>query len=92
MRPGGQVVWLGELPADDEASFRWGTLMGEKRIVRSSYGGAQPARDFPMLANLYLDGTLKLDEYVTSRLTLDRIDEGMQRLAAGADVRTVVTF
>ncbi|BAN26759.1 Zn-dependent alcohol dehydrogenase [Caballeronia insecticola] len=91
-RPGGQVVWLGKLPADEEASFRWGALMGEKRIVRSSYGGANPARDFPMLANAYLDGTLKLDEYVTSRITLARVNEGMQRLAVGADVRAVIEF
>jgi S-(hydroxymethyl)glutathione dehydrogenase / alcohol dehydrogenase len=92
VRPGGQVVWLGKLPADEEASFRWGALMGEKRIVRSSYGGARPERDFPMLAHAYLDGTLKLDEYVTSRITLDRVNEGMQRLAAGADVRAVIEF
>ncbi|AQH03121.1 alcohol dehydrogenase [Burkholderia sp. KK1] len=91
-RPGGQVVWLGKLPADDEASFRWGALMGEKRIVRSSYGGANPARDFPMLANAYLDGTLRLDEYVTSRIALEDINEGMQRLAAGAEVRAVIEF
>jgi S-(hydroxymethyl)glutathione dehydrogenase / alcohol dehydrogenase len=92
VRPGGQVVWLGKLPAADEASFRWGALMGEKRIVRSSYGGANPARDFPMLAQAYLDGTLKLDEYVTSRITLDRINAGMQRLSTGADVRAVIEF
>ncbi|MDR5837308.1 Zn-dependent alcohol dehydrogenase [Caballeronia sp. LZ034LL] len=92
VRPGGQVVWLGKLPADDEASFRWGALMGEKRIVRSSYGGANPARDFPMLANAYLDGTLRLDEYVTSRITLDGINEGMRRLAEGAELRAVIEF
>jgi S-(hydroxymethyl)glutathione dehydrogenase / alcohol dehydrogenase len=92
VRPGGQVVWLGKLPADEDASFRWGALMGEKRIVRSSYGGAIPARDFPLLAQAYLDGTLKLDEYVTSRITLDGVNEGMQRLAVGADVRAVIEF
>jgi S-(hydroxymethyl)glutathione dehydrogenase/alcohol dehydrogenase len=91
-RPGGQVVWLGKLPADEEAAFRWGALMGEKRIVRSSYGGANPARDFPMLANAYLDGTLRLDDYVTSRIALRDINEGMARLAAGDGVRTVIEF
>ncbi len=65
--------------------------MGEKRIV-PSYGGANRARDFPILANAYLDGTLKRDEYVTSRITLDRLNEGMQRLAVGADVRAVIEF
>ncbi|GAB2893449.1 zinc-dependent alcohol dehydrogenase family protein [Paraburkholderia jirisanensis] len=92
VRPGGQVVWLGKLPADDEMPFRWGSLMGEKHIVRSSYGGAQPARDFPALAEAYLEGRLKLDEYVTSTLTLADVNAGLERLAAGDDIRAVIEF
>jgi S-(hydroxymethyl)glutathione dehydrogenase/alcohol dehydrogenase len=52
VRPGGQIVWLGKVNVDEEIAFRWGALMGEKRIVRSSYGGARPQRDFPLLAGL----------------------------------------
>ncbi len=92
VRPGGQVVWLGKLPADEEMSFRWGALMGEKRIVRSSYGGAQPARDFPALAHAYLDGSLKLDEYVTSTIALADVNAGLDRLASGQDIRAVIEF
>ncbi|WP_176053258.1 zinc-binding dehydrogenase [Paraburkholderia caribensis] len=90
VRPGGQVVWLGKLQADVEMSFRWGTLMGEKRIVRSSYGGAEPAQDFPALAQAYLDGELKLDEYVTSTITLNEVNMGLQRLEEGRDIRSVI--
>lgn len=90
VRPGGQVVWLGKLPADADMSFRWGALMGEKRIVRSSYGAARPARDFPALAQAYLDGTLKLDEYVTSTIALEDVNDGLDRLAAGRDIRAVI--
>ncbi|MBT1516480.1 Zn-dependent alcohol dehydrogenase [Bradyrhizobium sp. SRL28] len=92
VRPGGQVVWLGKLPANDELAFRWGSLMGEKRIVRSSYGGAEPSRDFPWLANAYLDGSLKLDEYVTSTIALADVNAGLARLAAGEDIRSVIEF
>src|SRR6185436_5066778 len=42
VRPGGEVVWLGKVNVDEEVAFRWGSLMGEKRIVRSSYGDARP--------------------------------------------------
>lgn len=91
-RPGAHVVWLGKLPADEDAAFRWGSLMGEKQIVRSSYGGANPHDDFPKLANAYLDGSLKLDEYITSRIKLADINEGLQRLAAGAEIRAVIEF
>ncbi len=56
VRPGGQVVWLGKVNVNEDVSFRWGSLMGEKRIVRSSYGDARPRRDFPWLVREYLDG------------------------------------
>ena len=92
VRPGGQVVWLGKLNVSDEVGFRWGSLMGEKRIVRSSYGDARPRRDFPWLVNEYLDGRLKLDELITGRITLDQINEGFASLARGDGIRTVVMF
>ena len=71
-------------------SFRFGALMGEKRITRSSYGGARPARDFPWLASLYLEGKLRLDELITMRVPLDRINEGFDAMRTGEGIRTVV--
>ena len=47
VRPGGEVVWLGKIDVAKDVAFRWGALMQEKRIRRSSYGDARPARDFP---------------------------------------------
>lgn len=92
LRPGGQIVWLGKLRGDEEIAFRWGSFMGEKRIIRSSYGGADPWRDFPRLANAYLDGTLKLDEYVTSTIALADVNVGLSRLGSGEDIRAVIEF
>ncbi|HWA13639.1 MAG TPA: Zn-dependent alcohol dehydrogenase [Burkholderiales bacterium] len=90
VRPGGQVVWLGKVNVNEDVSFRWGSLMGEKRIVRSSYGEARPRRDFPWLAQEYLRGRLKLDELITGRIRLDQINEGFASLARGEGIRTVV--
>jgi S-(hydroxymethyl)glutathione dehydrogenase/alcohol dehydrogenase len=73
-------------------AFRWGALMGEKRIVRSSYGGARPRRDFPWLARLYLEGKLELDSLITRRLRLEDINEGFAAMTRGEVVRAVVTF
>ena len=90
VRPAGQVVWLGKINVDQEVSFRWGALMGEKRIVRSSYGDAVPKRDFPWLCSLYLDGTLELDALITRRIALDEINDGFAGLAQGVGIRTVI--
>ena len=42
-RPGASVVVLGKTAVDARVALRFGSLMGEKRIVRSSYGGAPRA-------------------------------------------------
>jgi S-(hydroxymethyl)glutathione dehydrogenase/alcohol dehydrogenase len=89
-RPGGQAVILGKTGVNRNVSLRFGSLMGEKLIVRSSYGGARPARDFPWLAGLYLEGKLMLDELITLRLSLERINEGFAGMQRGEVVRAVV--
>jgi len=66
--------------------------MGEKRIVRSSYGGGKPRRDFPWLAQLYLDGKLKLDELVTRRISLEQVNSGFDAIRRGQTIREVVVF
>jgi S-(hydroxymethyl)glutathione dehydrogenase/alcohol dehydrogenase len=92
VRAGGQVIWLGKIDVANDVSFRWGSLMGEKRLRRSSYGGARPLRDFPMLARAYLDGRLKLDELITARMKLEEINRGFDDLRAGRSIRTVIEF
>lgn len=92
VRPGGQVVWLGKVGVDAPIEFRWGALMQEKRIVRSSYGGARPQQDFPAMARAYLDGSLLLDPLVTARIGLAEINEGFAALKRGEAVRSVVVF
>jgi len=91
-RPGGEVIWLGKTDVSAEVAFRWGALMGEKRIRRSSYGGTRPARDFPLLARAYLDGKLYLDELITRRIALDEINAGFAALKSGEAIRSVVMF
>jgi S-(hydroxymethyl)glutathione dehydrogenase / alcohol dehydrogenase len=91
-RVGGRIVWLGKVGIDQDVAFRWGSLMGEKRIVRSSYGGAQTAQDFPHLSRSYLDGKLKLDELITRRIALEQINEGFDDLRNGRAIRTVIVF
>jgi S-(hydroxymethyl)glutathione dehydrogenase / alcohol dehydrogenase len=92
VRPGGEVIWLGKVDVESEVAFRWGSLMAEKRIRRSSYGGARPARDFPLLARAYLDGRLFLDELITRHITLAEINDGFAALKSGEAIRSVVMF
>lgn len=92
VRPGGQVVWLGKVGVNEEVAFRWGALMQEKRITRSSYGGARPREDFVSLSQAYLDGRLDLDSLVTATIRLEQINEGFAALKRGEAIRSVIVF
>ena len=92
VRPGGHVIWLGKVDVQQDISFRWGSLMQEKRIRRVSYGNARPRRDFPMLAQAYLDGSLMLDDLISRRISLDEINWGFDALKRGETIRSVVMF
>jgi S-(hydroxymethyl)glutathione dehydrogenase / alcohol dehydrogenase len=91
-RPGAEIVLLGKVPFDSDVSFRFGSLFGEKRVVRSSYGGTRPARDFPMMIDYFLRGELKLDELITQRLALEEIGEGFGMMTRHEALRAVIVF
>lgn len=92
VRPGGKVIWLGKVGFDRKVGFRWGSLMGEKHFLRSSYGGARPEIDFPALIKAYLAGELNLDAMVTERIRLEDVNAAFSRLRRGETLRSVVTF
>jgi S-(hydroxymethyl)glutathione dehydrogenase/alcohol dehydrogenase len=92
VRPGGDAVILGKVDVNQKVSLRFGSMMGEKRVTRSSYGGARPRRDFPWLAQRYLDGKLMLEELISIRLPLARINDGFDAMRRNEIVRAVVTF
>ena len=55
-------------------------------------GDALPSHDFPLLAQLYLDGQLKLDEMVTSKITLNDVNEAFEAMHHGDVLRSVIVF
>lgn len=91
-RPGGTVVLLGKVDAQRKVSLRFGSLMGEKHIIRSSLGGSCAHDDYPAYAQSYLSGKLELDAFITARMPLQEINRGMDRLARGEMIRGVVIY
>jgi S-(hydroxymethyl)mycothiol dehydrogenase len=72
-----------ELPLSD-VFFRGGT------ITSSWYGDCLPSRDLPMVADLYLQGRLPLDEFVTETIALDEVETAFGKMHSGAVLRSVV--
>ncbi|ASR38655.1 alcohol dehydrogenase [Prauserella marina] len=62
----------------------------EKTIKGTLFGSANPQYDIVKLLRLYDAGKLKLDELVTTKYTLDQVNEGYQDLRDGKNVRGVI--
>jgi S-(hydroxymethyl)mycothiol dehydrogenase len=62
------------------------------RLKPSWYGDCVPSRDFPMLIDLYLQGRLDLDRFVSETITLDDVEEAFGRMERGEVLRSVVVI
>jgi S-(hydroxymethyl)mycothiol dehydrogenase len=68
-------------------------LFGRGGALKSSwYGDCLPSRDFPMLVDLYKQGRLDLDAFVSEEIALDQVGHAFGRMASGDVLRSVVTF
>ncbi|MBK5287398.1 MAG: S-(hydroxymethyl)mycothiol dehydrogenase [Acidimicrobiia bacterium] len=58
----------------------------------SWYGDCLPSRDFPMLIDLYLQGRLPLDDFVTETIALDAVEDAFHKMERGEVLRSVVVL
>ena len=66
-------------------------VFGRGGALKSSwYGDCLPSRDFPMLTDLYLQGRLDLDAFVTEEIGLDDVEAAFDKMHAGGVLRSVV--
>jgi S-(hydroxymethyl)glutathione dehydrogenase/alcohol dehydrogenase len=64
----------------------------EKAVLGTHYGSANPARDFPLYADLYLRGRLDLDRLVSRRYALEQINEAYADMLEGSIARGLIVF
>jgi len=68
-------------------------VFGRGGTVKSSwYGDCLPSRDFPMLVDLYQQGRLDLDAFVSETIALDGVEKAFERMHAGEVLRSVVVL
>jgi S-(hydroxymethyl)mycothiol dehydrogenase len=58
----------------------------------SWYGDCLPSRDFPTLVELYRQGRLDLDRFVTETISLGQVEEAFARMGRGEVLRSVVVL
>jgi S-(hydroxymethyl)mycothiol dehydrogenase len=65
---------------------------GGGALKSSWYGDCLPSRDFPMLVDLYQQGRLDLDAFVTEQVSLDDVEKAFATMREGGVLRSVVTL
>ncbi|MDT0402702.1 MULTISPECIES: NDMA-dependent alcohol dehydrogenase [Streptomyces] len=92
-RKGGTIVLIGAHDRSDEVTVQLpGTLLTveSKRVVGSLYGGCNPRSDIPLLARMYKEGKILLDELISAEYRLDDIRQGYADMHAGKNIRGVI--
>lgn len=66
-------------------------VFGRGGALKSSwYGDCLPSRDFPMLIDLYLQGRLDLDAFVTEEIGIGDVESAFEKMHHGEVLRSVV--
>jgi S-(hydroxymethyl)mycothiol dehydrogenase len=87
----GTVVLVGVPTPDMKIELPLIDVFGRGGSLKSSwYGDCLPSRDFPMLVDLYLQGRLDLDGFVSETIGLDQVEEAFAKMQRGEVLRSVV--
>ncbi|MGD9998340.1 MAG: S-(hydroxymethyl)mycothiol dehydrogenase [Ilumatobacteraceae bacterium] len=89
----GTVVLVGVPRPDMRLDLPFIEVFGRGGQLKSSwYGDCLPSRDFPMLIDLYLQGRLDLDRFVSETISLEDVEEAFHKMERGEVLRSVVVL
>jgi S-(hydroxymethyl)glutathione dehydrogenase / alcohol dehydrogenase len=88
----GQSIIIGVAPAGAEIATRPFQLVTGRVWKGSAFGGARGRTDVPRIVDWYMDGKINIDDLITHKLPLERINEGFDLMHEGKSIRSVVEF
>lgn len=89
----GTVVLVGVPNPEMKIELPMIEVFGRGGALKSSwYGDCLPTRDFPMFIELYLQGRLDLDRFVSETIGIGDVEEAFHRMERGEVLRSVVVF
>jgi S-(hydroxymethyl)mycothiol dehydrogenase len=89
----GTVVLVGVPTPDMRLEMPMVDFFARGGSLKSSwYGDCLPERDFPTLINLYRQGRLPLEKFVSERIGLESIEDAFHKMHAGEVLRSVVVL
>jgi S-(hydroxymethyl)glutathione dehydrogenase/alcohol dehydrogenase len=67
-------------------------LITGRRVAGSSFGGIKGRDEVPQLVDLWLEGKLDVDPFLSHTLTLDDVNRGFELMHAQDGIRSVIAF
>lgn len=92
LRKNGTTVLIGLMSTGAEISLPFGHFIAERKVMGCDMGSNQFRTDMPRLCKFYMDGRLNLDDMLTDRLPLDKINDGFEAMKRGEGLRTIIDF
>lgn len=90
---GGRIVMVGMPPSGAMSQYEAASIAAiNQSMIGSKMGNVVISRDIPWLADLYMQGRLKLDELISKRWSLDQINEAIEDTKTGTARRNVIVF
>ena len=88
----GTSVIIGVAGAGQEIGTRPFQLVTGRVWKGSAFGGARGRTDVPKIVDWYMDGKIAIDDLITHKLPLTRINEAFDLMHSGESIRTVIEF
>ena len=88
----GQSIIIGVAGAGQEISTRPFQLVTGRMWRGSAFGGVKGRSQLPGYVDLYLQGDIKVDEFVTHTMPLEEINIAFDLMHEGKSIRSVIKF
>jgi S-(hydroxymethyl)glutathione dehydrogenase/alcohol dehydrogenase len=88
----GQCIIIGVAGAGEEIHARPFLLVTGRSWRGTAFGGTRGRTQLPTYVDWAMQGRLKLDEYITHTMPLERINEAFELMHSGESIRSVVTY
>lgn len=88
----GESIIIGVAEAGKEIATRPFQLVTGRVWKGTAFGGARGRTDVPKIVDWYMEGKINIDDLITHKLPLERINEGFDLMHEGKSIRTVVEF
>ncbi len=88
----GESVIIGVAGAGEEIATRPFQLVTGRVWRGTAFGGAKGRTDVPKIVDWYMDGKINIDDLITHKMPLERINEAFDLMHEGKSIRSVVEF